>query len=91
MAADGSAPSRQRLVRKALLAVDPCRKSAVDKQALEIPRLYRVAYVRAAAGKASPRSAIKAFCLTCVVWQRHEVAHCTSVACPLYEYRPWKQ
>jgi len=42
------------------------------------------------AGKASPRSAIKAFCLECVGFDRSAVAECTAYACPLWRYRPYQ-
>jgi len=46
---------------------------------------------RAYAGSASPRQAIKAFCLQCVGYQRQDVAGCTAVACPLHKYRPYQR
>ncbi|PZX30855.1 hypothetical protein C7416_103588 [Cupriavidus phytorum] len=39
-------------------------------------------------GTASPRQAIKAFCIACVGERRKDVANCTCYACPLYRYRP---
>jgi hypothetical protein len=54
----------------------------------EAPDLYRAQYKRALDGKASPRVAIKAFCLECVGYVRKDVTNCTAYACPLYEYRP---
>jgi len=37
--------------------------------------------------KKGRRPAIRSFCLECVGYVSSEVAQCTSVACPLYEYR----
>jgi hypothetical protein len=55
-----------------------------------MPKSCRATYLKATRGKASPRVAIKAFCLECVGWNRPEVARCTATACPLWMYRPWK-
>jgi hypothetical protein len=85
-----SLPSREVTGRKVLDEMDPARRQRVEERMREIPRMYRNGYLRAAAGKASPRAAVKAFCLECVCWEREEVRSCSAVACPLYEYRPWK-
>ncbi|ABF08893.1 hypothetical protein [Cupriavidus metallidurans] len=50
----------------------------------------RALLVRCWAGEASPRQAIKAFCVACVGGTRAEVTRCTCYACPLYEFRPFK-
>ena len=55
----------------------------------DMPRLYRSTYLRAMGGN-DRRAAVKSFCLECVCWQREEVKLCTSTACPLYKYRPYK-
>ncbi len=44
--------------------------------------MYRAAW----AGRSRSR-AIRAFCLECMSWVSPEVRSCTSLACPLYEYR----
>ena len=62
----------------------------VAKRAETVSPKYRIGYLRAAAGKVSPREAIKAKCLDCCCWQREEVAHCTVVCCPLWRYRPFQ-
>ena len=80
----------RRAAQKALSAIEPTRRSAVAKRAEGIPSLYRAGYVKAAAGLASPREAIKAHCLECVGWIRAEVTACTAVACPLFAYRPFR-
>ena len=56
-----------------------------------IPQKYRNIYIKAFSGKASPRQAIKAFCLECVYWQKEEIRKCTCPACPLYRLRPYQQ
>jgi hypothetical protein len=55
-----------------------------------MPKSCRAGYLRAAEGTASPREAIKAFCLECVGYKRVEVRRCTATACPLWAYRPWQ-
>jgi hypothetical protein len=46
---------------------------------------------KALSGKASPRDAIKAFCLECVVWDRAAIKECDIKDCPLWMYRPWRE
>ena len=52
--------------------------------------MYRGVKEKAFAGTASPRAAIKAFCLHCTGDMRNEIRDCTSYACPLREYRPYQ-
>lgn len=56
-----------------------------------MPKLYQHGYERALRGKASPRQAIKAFCLECVGYERNEITQCTDTGCPLYRYRPYQR
>jgi hypothetical protein len=56
-----------------------------------MPKSCGAEYLQATRGKASPRVAIKAFCLECVGWNRPEVARCTATACPLWMYRPFRR
>ena len=65
----------------------PKRRAAIERRAQDMPRRYRRPYIRAAAGTAAPRRAIRAFCIQCVCYERKEVALCTSLACPLWAYR----
>ena len=67
------------------------RREAVARRAMQAPPKDRPGYLLAAAGRASPRAAIKAFCLECVGWQRAEVTRCTAPACPLWSYRPFRK
>lgn len=54
------------------------------------PTKYKGIIERAYKVECSPRSAIKAFCLYCTGYQRLEVKNCTSLACPLYPFRPYQ-
>lgn len=45
---------------------------------------------RAYRGSASPRVAIKAFCLQCAGYLRDDVANCMADGCPLHAYRPYQ-
>lgn len=65
------------------------RAEAIAKRRSDMPKVYRGIYDRAVAGR-SLRSAVNSFCLECVMWQREEVRLCTSLACPLWPYRPYK-
>jgi hypothetical protein len=55
----------------------------------DMPVIYRGIYDKAMTGQ-SRAAAIHAFCLECMGWQRQEVKLCTSYACPLFPYRPYK-
>jgi hypothetical protein len=69
---------------------DGRRAQAIRNRALQMPQSRRGIYLRSAAGTAPPRTAIKAFCLECMGWQREEVRLCTATACPLWLYRPYR-
>lgn len=64
--------------------------SSVKKRLSEMPKSFRNNYLAAVNEKASPRGAIKAHCCECCGYDRSEVRNCTSVACPLYLYRPFQ-
>jgi hypothetical protein len=66
------------------------RAEHIRKHRTEIPIIHRQTYDRAMKGK-SLKSAIKSFCLECCCWQKEEVRLCTSLACPLFPYRPYKK
>jgi hypothetical protein len=53
-----------------------------------VPPLSRGLIARSLAGTASPRQAIKAFCLACTHYNRDEITHCPVWRCPLHAYRP---
>ena len=61
----------------------------IQKRLNDMPSAYRNIYKRALSGKNRP-AAVKAFCLECMGWQRLETRNCSSVACPLHSYRPYK-
>lgn len=75
---------------KARKGVEATLHPAVRKRLADMPDSARRGYLRAIQGKASPRAAIKAFCMECCGWQRDEVRLCTAQACPLYAYRPFQ-
>lgn len=90
--APSQAERRRRACQNALSKVEPARRASVIQRANQVPSLNRLGYLRAILGQVPPRVAIKAHCLECCGWERHQVARCTSVACPLWAYRPsWKQ
>jgi hypothetical protein len=66
------------------------REELIEQHRKQIPDIHRANYNKALRGR-SMKAAIKAFCLECVCWQKEEVRLCTSLACPLYPYRPYKQ
>ena len=64
----------------------------IAKRASDIPVSHRGLYLRAVAGKCSPRQAIKAKCAECMGWEgvAEYVRNCTSPTCPLYPLRPFR-
>lgn len=64
---------------------------SITKKADEMPGIYRNNYLSAVSGKASPRNAIKAFCIECMGYVRAEVSKCSTIDCPLNMYRPYKK
>ena len=66
------------------------RDAKIAKHLKEIPPIHRATYKKAVAGK-SLRAAVNSFCAECTMWQREEVRLCTSLACQLYPYRPYKK
>jgi len=65
------------------------RQAAIARRRADMPKVHRHNYDKAVSGK-SMKAATKAFCLECVQWQKEEVRLCSSLACPLYPYRPYK-
>lgn len=57
----------------------------------QVPASARGFVVRALAGEASPRGAIKAYCLACSHFDRAEIAACPVTRCLLHSYRPFKE
>ena len=54
-----------------------------------MPESMRLRYCKAMSGK-SLRAGVNAHCLECVGWVRDDVRNCTSPACPLFPYRPFR-
>lgn len=69
--------------------IEEKRSEQIAKRRAQMPNIHIANYDKAMKGK-SMKAAIKAFCLECVCWQKEEVRLCTSLACPLYPYRPYK-
>ena len=69
---------------------EDARSVMVTRRLERIGPKYRNGYLRASDGTASPRAAIKSFCLECCAYVRKEVTNCTALACPLYLYRPYQ-
>ena len=67
------------------------REQAIADRTSQMPKASIATYRKATRGKASPRVAIKAFCMECVGWNRAEVTECTALACPLWMYRPFQR
>lgn len=63
---------------------------AIEDYVRNAPASQQNALTRALLGNASPRSAIKAKCLTCCNFDRSEIENCTVRLCPLWSYRPFQ-
>jgi len=74
----------------AISRLEAPRAAAIQQRASQIPVTQLRAYVQAVKGR-SPTAGIKAFCSECVGWDRAEVRRCTSLACPLWAYRPFQK
>ena len=68
----------------------PTQTASVRKTLSAMPEGFRATYVKAMEGR-SLAAAVKACCSECVGWKRKEVRLCTSLACPLYPYRPYQE
>jgi hypothetical protein len=65
------------------------QKPIYTSETIVIKAVHRTNYDRAMRGR-SPKAAIKAHCLECVCWQKEEVRLCSSPACALFPYRPYR-
>jgi len=72
-----------------LKLVNKDRREDVRRRYKTIGKSSQRMYARAAAGKLSPRAAIKLHCLDCVSFVREDVKNCQCFACPLWAYRPF--
>jgi len=66
-------------------------RMSIQSKAKDMPRIYKTNYLAAVSGKASPRNAIKAFCIECMGYARGEVTNCDTIDCPLNLYRPYRK
>ncbi len=64
---------------------------SITGKADKMPKHYRNCYLSAVSGKATPRNAIKAFCIECMGYTRAEVTGCDTIDCPLNLYRPYQK
>ncbi|KKL15481.1 hypothetical protein LCGC14_2505180 [marine sediment metagenome] len=64
---------------------------SITDKADKMPRIYKNCYIAAVSGKATPRNAIKAFCVECMNYVRSEVTDCDTIECPLNLYRPYQK
>ena len=62
------------------------RLKAIAEDAPSKLRLFERVY----GGKTAPRNAIKAFCNECMGFDVDGIRKCSAPACPLYEYRPYR-
>ncbi len=67
------------------------RKMSITSKAKDMPEIYKKNYLASVSGKASPRNAIKAFCIECMGYVRGEVTDCDTIDCPLNLYRPYRK
>jgi hypothetical protein len=67
------------------------REERIVRVIADAPTAARNTLREAFSGSASPRKAIKAFCLACVGYDRQEIKSCTSWGCPLWKYRPFQE
>jgi hypothetical protein len=88
-ASRATAKNTTELIKQGGLDLDKGSEASVLRRLEDMPPGMRSAYVLALRGR-SIRSAVTAFCRECVGWEREEVRRCTSHACPLYPYRPYK-
>lgn len=64
---------------------------SITDKADKMPHIYKTTYLSAVSGKATPRNAIKAFCIECMNYVRSEVTNCDTIDCPLNLYRPYRK
>lgn len=64
------------------------RALKIQRRVAGLPPSARQSYLRAVSG-GTTTNAIKAFCMECVGYDRAEIEVCTSLACPLYLFRPF--
>ena len=65
------------------------QRETIKERFKDIPLSKQRIYISALKGK-SVTVAVKVHCLECVGWDKEEVQKCTSPACPLFLYRPYR-
>ncbi len=83
------AKSDSELISEARLDVGGVVEGKIAKRLSQMPPLSKRTYLKAMRGK-SMAAGIKANCMECIGWERIAVRRCTSPACPLYPYRPFR-
>lgn len=84
---------RKRLLddlHRAVADFSASRRADIVDEAEDIPTPYLRTYTLAVTG-GSKRAAVLAMCLRCVSWKRKEVEMCPSLACPLWDVRPFQE
>ncbi len=77
--------------RESLVESEPDPKDGVRAEFLRAQNeSQRGVFERAYSGR-SAAAGIKAKCIDCCCGQRVEVEKCSDVACPLWEYRPYRK
>lgn len=78
--------------RSSILAAKTIHGEGFETRLRQMPVSMRDTYRRAMSGK-SRKAAVKAFCQECMGWENVATAirYCTSPACPLYPYRPYRE
>jgi hypothetical protein len=61
-----------------------------ETEIAEAPTSCKNTLSRAFSGSASPRQAIKVFCLQCCGFVRSDIENCSARACALHKYRPYQ-
>jgi hypothetical protein len=77
-----STPEKQNFIPRGVRRLQVIKEMA--------PSLYKL-FSLVAAGKCSPRQAIKANCLDCQGLDRAGVATCGDRCCPLWHFRPFQK
>jgi hypothetical protein len=58
----------------------------IERKANMFPVGQKAGYLRATEGRASPRTAIKIFCVECMGYNMADAKDCVTVECPLFRY-----
>ena len=85
--ADGSSDHQRDIPAKSgyLTALQSRRLKQCQTHYPSREKLFNRIYAR----QASPREAIKGFCLECNGWDETAILDCSSTACPIFAHRPF--